>query len=183
MAAMKWRSWLSLGYLLATVLAGCSTASVAPTPLYPHGAVNPSITQANIAQTICISGWTATVRPAVSYTNQVKHNLLQEKGLPDSDAGKFELDHYIPLALGGDPRSIDNLWLQPWGRRARSKEEGSLGAKVASFGMRGIADTGTGTRGNITGLVSSLREVCHPKGTRPRGRAGGMKRPEPVMRR
>jgi hypothetical protein len=55
------------------------------------------------------------------FTNQVKHKLLQEKGLPDSDAGKFELDHYIPLALGGDPRSMNNLWLQPW--------EGEQGAK------------------------------------------------------
>lgn len=61
------------------------------------------------------------MRPPTSYTNGVKHKLLQEQGLPDSDAKKFELDHYIPLALGDDPRSADNLWLQPW--------EGEQGAK------------------------------------------------------
>jgi hypothetical protein len=121
MAAMKWRSWLSFVYLLAAVLSACSTTPVPPAPLYPHGAINPDITQANIAQTICVSGWTATVRPAVRYTNEVKHKLMDEKGLPDSDARQFELDHYIPLALGGDPRSINNLWLQPW--------DGDQGAK------------------------------------------------------
>jgi len=27
---------------------------------------------------------------------------------------KYELDHFVPLALGGHPRSEDNLWLQKW---------------------------------------------------------------------
>jgi hypothetical protein len=40
--------------------------------------------------------------------------LLREQGLPQSNAPKFELDHLIPLALGGHPRKPENLWLQPW---------------------------------------------------------------------
>jgi hypothetical protein len=39
-----------------------------------------NIQQANIGQTICVSGWTATVCLGVSYTNQVKHKLMQENG-------------------------------------------------------------------------------------------------------
>jgi hypothetical protein len=37
---------------------------------------------------------------------------------------KYELDHYVPLALGGHPRSKDNLWLQPWDGKwsARTKD-------------------------------------------------------------
>ena len=34
----------------------------------------------------------------------------------------YELDHIIPLALGGHPRDTSNLMLQPW--------EGPTGAKV-----------------------------------------------------
>ena len=30
------------------------------------------------------------------------------------DAISYELDHFVPLAIGGDPRSVDNLWLQRW---------------------------------------------------------------------
>src|SRR5664279_936918 len=36
------------------------------------GAMDPKVTQDNIDQTICVSGYTKTVRPPVSYTNSLK---------------------------------------------------------------------------------------------------------------
>src|SRR5205807_8666163 len=36
------------------------------------GARNPSVTQATIRRTICVRGWTRTVRPPTSYTNGLK---------------------------------------------------------------------------------------------------------------
>lgn len=42
-----------------------------PAALVP-GAVNPAVTQANIQRTICVPGWTRTVRPPVPYTNALK---------------------------------------------------------------------------------------------------------------
>jgi hypothetical protein len=53
-------------------LAGATVNRVGPSYLYPDhattpGVVNPDITQANIQQTICTRGWTATVRPPASY--------------------------------------------------------------------------------------------------------------------
>ena len=77
-------------------------------------AINPEVTQANIRQNICVSGWTKTIRPPVSYTNTVKHNLMQREGIPWADAHDYELDHLIPLQLGGHPRDRRNLVLQPW---------------------------------------------------------------------
>jgi hypothetical protein len=35
-------------------------------------------------------------------------------GLDRAEAVKYELDHFVPLAIGGHPRSEDNLWLQSW---------------------------------------------------------------------
>jgi hypothetical protein len=55
--------------------------------------------------------------PSTSYTNGVKLKLLREHGLPAEQASLYELDHFIPLALGGSPRSPDNLWLQSWDGR------------------------------------------------------------------
>src|SRR5262249_1396344 len=53
---------------------------VGPSSLYPTaatpGAVNPGVTQANINETICKSGWTATIRPRVSYTTNFKKQQL-----------------------------------------------------------------------------------------------------------
>jgi hypothetical protein len=36
------------------------------------GSYNPDVTQSNIHSTICVSGWTDTVRPSTSYTNPLK---------------------------------------------------------------------------------------------------------------
>lgn len=76
--------------------------------------VNPNVTQSNIRQTICVPGWSATVRPPVNYTNRIKRKLMSEQGLPWSESGKWELDHSIPISSGGNPRDPDNLALQIW---------------------------------------------------------------------
>lgn len=84
-------------------------------------ALNPDVGQNNIQETICLPGYTKTVRPATSYTNGVKLKLMREADIEAARASEFELDHIVPLALGGHPRKLDNLQLQPW--------EGELGAK------------------------------------------------------
>ncbi|MEO7117290.1 MAG: hypothetical protein ABIZ18_15725 [Caldimonas sp.] len=80
----------------------------------PPGLLLAEVTQANIDRTICVSGWTATVRPSTSFTRGLKRIMLARAGLPTNDAIKYELDHFVPLAIGGHPRSEDNLWLQRW---------------------------------------------------------------------
>lgn len=80
----------------------------------PPGALSTAVDQANIATTICVAGWTATVRPATSYTQAIRRNMLAQVGAPASEASQYELDHFVPLALGGNPTSLDNLWLQRW---------------------------------------------------------------------
>ncbi len=76
--------------------------------------VNPSVTQATIASTICLPGWTKTVRPSPRYTAAVKIKLIRELEIPEELLVDFELDHRIPLALGGAPSDLRNLELQPW---------------------------------------------------------------------
>ena len=36
------------------------------------GAINPDITQANIQQTVCLRGFTKTIRPPAYYTSRLK---------------------------------------------------------------------------------------------------------------
>ena len=75
---------------------------------------NPAVTQETIGNTICVFGWTKTVRPPVSFTNRVKIKLIRELELPEELLADFVLDHRIPLALGGAPSDPKNLELQPW---------------------------------------------------------------------
>ncbi|HKB59824.1 MAG TPA: hypothetical protein VKC56_07225 [Gallionellaceae bacterium] len=76
--------------------------------------LNPDISQHNIGATIFVSGYTKYVRPPVSYTNKIKKRLMRESGIPLADIHGYELDHIVPLALGGCPDCEDNLQLQPW---------------------------------------------------------------------
>jgi hypothetical protein len=98
------------------VITSTDIAKDAPCIQTTHGclALNPDVTEATVSQTICVAGYTRTVRPAASYTNGVKSKLLREAGLDASRMGDFELDHIVPLALGGHPRKLSNLELQPW---------------------------------------------------------------------
>jgi hypothetical protein len=81
-----------------------------PDPACTPGALNPAVTQATIHTTICVRGWTATVRPPVSYTDRIKRESIQAYGLPSGTRG--ELDHLVPLEIGGSPADPRNLWIE-----------------------------------------------------------------------
>jgi hypothetical protein len=82
-----------------------------PDPACTPGAINPQVTQANIQDTICKSGWTKTVRPPTSVTNKIKRQSDQAYGLATGTQG--ELDHEVSLELGGAPSDPRNLWVEP----------------------------------------------------------------------
>ncbi len=50
----------------------------------------------------------------LSRLDSMAADLVARAGLPTGDTIKYELDHFVPLAIGGHPRSEDNLWLQRW---------------------------------------------------------------------
>ena len=75
-------------------------------------ALNPDVHQDTIVQTICTKGYTKSVRPSVIYTNGVKQILMREASIHESHIDDYQLDHIIPLSLGGHPRAKDNLRLQ-----------------------------------------------------------------------
>jgi hypothetical protein len=76
------------------------------------GAINPEVTQDNIHQTICVKGWTDTVRPPSSYTNMLKTMQLARYGQP-AQPRDYEEDHLIALEIGGAPTNPDNLFPEP----------------------------------------------------------------------
>ena len=96
------------------------------------GVINPEVTQANIGETICMEGWTRTIRPPTSYTSELKIRQMREYrvgGLPSD----YQEDHLISLELGGHPTDPRNLWPEP-AERARDVDEieNELNAKVCS---------------------------------------------------
>lgn len=76
------------------------------------GATNPDVTQATIGQTICVSGWTSTVRPSESITEAEKRASMAAYG-DGGSMGDYEYDHLISLELGGAVNDSRNLWPEP----------------------------------------------------------------------
>jgi hypothetical protein len=124
----------AISILLCLLLSGCAMASGAatdppqPAPGSCHarghgrfvlpdrhctpGVADPSVTQANLATTICRPGHTKTVRPLESVTRPEKLASMRAYG----DSGSphaYEYDHLISLELGGAPNDTRNLWPEP----------------------------------------------------------------------
>jgi hypothetical protein len=100
----------------AFVLIMTSQLSVAgdlPNPKLTTGTINPEITQHNIQNTICVKGYTKTVRPPAYLTNKLKKKQIIEYGYEDNNPKHYEEDHLIPLSIGGSPNDPQNLWPQP----------------------------------------------------------------------
>jgi hypothetical protein len=84
-----------------------------PDPNCTPGEIDTSVTQANLFTTICKGGYTQTVRPSVSYTNNLKKQQIIDYGYQDTNMKDFEEDHFISLELGGSPTDPKNLWPEP----------------------------------------------------------------------
>src|SRR5215471_9037497 len=95
------------------VLAGLLVVLVSwsrPPPLSPDraswrltpGVANPEVTQQTIGSTICVSGWSSSIRPDTSYTNDLKLKQMQEYRR-SGEPSDYQEDHLISLELGGDP--------------------------------------------------------------------------------
>jgi hypothetical protein len=76
------------------------------------GAVDPAVTPHNIQSTVCVRGYTDKVRPDKKYTNRLKHEQIKQYRYADRDPRHYELDHLIPLNIGGNPSDPKNLWPQ-----------------------------------------------------------------------
>jgi hypothetical protein len=107
-----------------------SAPAVAADPIRTPGVLNPDVTQASIAATICMHGWTRTIRPPTTYTDALKRKQLREYGLAGPLSG-YQEDHLLRLELGGHPTDPRNLWPEPYPRAARVDAiENALNAQV-----------------------------------------------------
>jgi hypothetical protein len=84
-----------------------------PDPRLTPGALDPNVTQDDIGVTICVVGWTDTIRPSVSYTDSLKVEQIAQYGYNDTNPADYEEDHLVPLELGGAPTDPRNLWPEP----------------------------------------------------------------------
>jgi hypothetical protein len=136
---VRLRGWILLVTLAVLVAAlallvrpHAHRARLRANPALTPGALNPDVTQATIGSTICVSGWTRTVRPPSSYTHALKVRQMREYGETGSTRD-YQEDHFISLELGGAPTDPRNLWPEPEPRaREVDRIENELNDAVCS---------------------------------------------------
>lgn len=83
---------------------------------------------------LCVSGYSGTVRPAYWITAKVKLAKLQAAGMGWDDAPMYQLDHTIPICLGGHPSDPGNMALMLWDE---AKRKDRLEAKLCCMACSG----------------------------------------------
>lgn len=103
-----------------------SVAGDLPNARMTPGVTNPDVTQENIKTTVCVKGYTKTIRPPAFYTNRLKKQQIGQYGYLDADPRHYEEDHLIALSIGGAPYDPRNLWPQPRNSEWNAKKKDEL---------------------------------------------------------
>ena len=114
-------------FILALTLSFPAWSSDLPDPSFTPGTINPEVTQLNIHSTVCVKGYTKTIRPPAHYTNKLKKRQMREYGYADRNPKHYEEDHLIALSIGGAPDDPRNLWPEPrkseWSAKQKDRLE------------------------------------------------------------
>lgn len=125
-----------------------AAGAVLPDPVRTPGATNPRVTQATIHSTICVPGYSRTVRPPGAYTGRVKRAQLAGGYTyhGNHNPASYEEDHLISLELGGAPRAVANLWPQPYFARQGARLKDGLENTLHSLVCNGLISLATAQR-------------------------------------
>lgn len=108
------------------------THAIVADPVRTPGVLNPDVTQATIRSTVCRHGWTSTIRPPSSYTDELKRRQMRQYREFGS-LSDYQEDHLISLELGGSPTDPRNLWPEPYPRATDVDQiENELNGEVCS---------------------------------------------------
>jgi hypothetical protein len=104
-----------------------------PTPIVPDSKLTPGDSFPVTAQDLCVPGYTKKVRNVPA---EMKREVYEEYSVISHGPGDYEVDHLIPLELGGS-NSLKNLWPElhrtsPWNAQVKDRLEGKLHKLVCS---------------------------------------------------
>ena len=118
---------------LAVLFLAQAVLAQQPTPILPDPKLTPGETFDVTPADICVPGYAKKVRAVPAW---LKRQAYAEYGITQYKTGDYEVDHLIPLSLGGS-NSIRNLWPQstktsPWNSYVKDALERKLHKLVCS---------------------------------------------------
>lgn len=153
---------LFLGCLLPIV----AHATDLPDPHITPGATDSAVTQENIQDTICVKGYTKTIRPPAYVTNKLKKHQIRQYGFQDTNKDHYEEDHLISLNIGGAGSDPNNLWPQTklsyWNAMKKDTLERAMNTLVCNGDVR-LEDAQREMAGNWIEAYKTYVQSKHPK--------------------
>jgi hypothetical protein len=89
----------------------------------------------------------------VSVTNEIKREMPPA----GENTWEYELDHIVPLDLGGAPLDRRNMQLQPWGEACNARQKDALEVKLSRMVCAGEITLARSPVGNCSRLA---RRIC-----------------------
>lgn len=160
MGKFQWK--LAVLFLLYGI--GTAFARDLPDQTKTPGITNPDVTQATIHQTVCVSGWTKTIRPSASYTNKLKAEQIKEYGYADKNPSNYEEDHLISLQLGGHPTDRKNLWPQPYNQACGARIKDVLETRLKRLVCDGKLALADAQKAIATNWVAAYKKYVNKEG-------------------
>ena len=160
------------------ILAVLATVALAdaqqPQPILPDPRLTPGDAFEVSASDVCTPGYAKKVR---NVPPSVKEQVYREYGITAHPPHAFEVDHLIPLELGGS-NSIKNLWpesyyTRPWNARVKDRLENKLHELVCS----GQLDLQTAQRAIASNWIEAYKKYVGPE-PKARGRPSEDERAE-----
>ncbi len=123
--------------LALALIASTARAGDLPDPKLTPGSTDPEVSEANIKESICKVThftWTEGHAPPASFLETIAKDEIKQYGYTDENSKHYQMDHLIPLSLGGNPIDPKNIWpqvlLTKWSARRKDYLEEILHDKV-----------------------------------------------------
>jgi hypothetical protein len=130
-----------------------------PTPILPDLKMTPGDAFDVTAQDVCVAGYAKKVRNVPA---RMKLEVYAEYAVTMHGPGDYEVDHLIPLELGGS-NSIKNLWPEshrtaPWNAQVKDRLEGKLHEMV----LKGQLDLKTAQQAIAVNWIEAYKTYVGP---------------------
>lgn len=120
------RTTSAIIFAAAALLAACTSSAPAMRDTGAAAMPDPNLTPGDVLTTsaneICVSGYARRTR---NVTMQTKDGVYAEYHIATHTPGEYEIDHLVPLGIGGS-NDIKNLWPQPTEPRPGRIEKDAL---------------------------------------------------------
>jgi hypothetical protein len=118
---------LAAGLVLVT-----ASTSLAMAWTLPNSSTTPGAIGSSDPAIVCVRGYSRTVRPPYDFAwRKFRVSVFRAYGIPHEQWRGYTIEHLVPLALGGAPEDLRNVWPEPKDEAKRKDEvEDALVAAV-----------------------------------------------------